>query len=111
MSDSGLGIEGLIELALRDAEMRRAPDGPAFAQQDRLGGLVANPQPRRGLFRKAAVALHSDQLVARLPPRELDMSVQLIERFTAHSTVPAVFEKEDGPFAGLGDGSLELVDV
>ena len=111
MSDSGLGIERLIELALRDAEMRRAPHWPALAEQDRLGRLVPDPKPRGGLFRKAAVALHSDQLVARAHFCAFDMRVQLIERFAADSAGAAVFEKEDGPFARFGDGGLELVDV
>ncbi len=106
-----LAVERLIELALRDAEMRCAPHWPAFAEQNRLGRLVADAKPRGGLFRKAAVALHSDQLVARLPIGAFDVRVQLIERFAADSTGAAVFEKEDRPFAGLSDGSLKLVDV
>ena len=51
------------------------------------------------------------EIAARLHFCAFDMRVQLIERFAADSARTAVFEKKDRPFAGLGDGGLELVDV
>ena len=72
---------------------------------------MADPKPRSGLFRKPAVALYCDEFVARLHLCAFDMRVQLIERFAADSARAAVFEKKDRPFARLGEGGLELVDV
>jgi len=76
-----------------------------------ITALKRVPETAKGLVRDIRVRWALEEAGLPYTVRKLDMRMELIERFTAHSTVPAVFEKQNRPFAGLGDRRLELVDV
>jgi hypothetical protein len=58
-----------------------------------------------------AVRLHGNHRIAGVERAVVQVRDELIERFRAHAAGKAVFEQEQGPLIGGGEGAVEVVDA
>jgi hypothetical protein len=57
------------------------------------------------------MGLDGDDFVSGVTHGAIDVSLQLVQRFTADPAVAAVFEEQHRALARFGDGGLELAKV
>ena len=96
----------------RDAEVRRAPDDLAVANEQRLRRFVADAEPRAHGVRHLAVRLHRHhRVIGLLAPRRVEVLDQLVERFGARAARVAVLEEQHGTAGGVVEQPVEIAHV
>ena len=91
------------------AEVRRTPHDAALSNEQGLRRLVPHAQLSRDGIRDVAMSLDGYHRVARIHMAFVQMGDELIERLGADPAREAVFEKQQRPLIGGGQGPVELV--